>query len=154
MAEMTLPTPSPNGKPHFRLEAVGLGGGQLALEIWQLPSSATPRLTKPEKTAALKGHVLGIVETRVLRKLKAAGIRLPSLKKGGRRTYDLDEDTALALALMFRTLAPMRSIDRIRHVAEGIDEMDREEASYWLGMAIHRKQPRKVLAALRVLLTL
>ena len=47
----------------------------------------------------------------------------------------------------------MRSIDRIRLVAEGVDAMSREEAGYWLGMAIHRKHPRRVLAALRVLLT-
>jgi hypothetical protein len=47
----------------------------------------------------------------------------------------------------------MRSIDRIRAVADGIDEMSREEAGYWLGMAMHRKNPRRVLAALRMLLT-
>jgi hypothetical protein len=47
----------------------------------------------------------------------------------------------------------MRSIDRITQVANGIDEMSREEAGYWLGMAMHRKRPRRVLAALRTLLT-
>ncbi len=31
--------------------------------------------------------------------------------------------------------------------------MEREEASYWLSMAIHRKNPRRVLTALRYLLT-
>jgi len=30
--------------------------------------------------------------------------------------------------------------------------MTKEEASYWLGMAMHRKYPRRVLSALRVLL--
>lgn len=47
----------------------------------------------------------------------------------------------------------MRHLDRIRQVADGIDEMSREEAGYWLGMAMHRKNPRRVLAALRTLLT-
>ena len=37
--------------------------------------------------------------------------------------------------------------------AEGIDNMGCEEAAYWLGMAMHRKNPRRVLTALRVLLT-
>jgi len=46
----------------------------------------------------------------------------------------------------------MRNIDRIRKVAEGVDIMPREEAGYWLGMAMHRKKPRLVLAALRILL--
>ena len=60
---------------------------------------------------------------------------------------------ALTLGLLFRALAPMRSRDNMRAVAEGIEAMGREEAAYWLGMAMHRKQPRRVLAALRFLLT-
>ena len=57
------------------------------------------------------------------------------------------------LGLLFRTLAPMRSRDNMRAVAEGIEAMGREEAAYWLGMAMHRKNPRRVLTALRILLT-
>ena len=36
---------------------------------------------------------------------------------------------------------------------EGIEAMEREETAYWLGMAMHRKNPRRVLMALRFLLT-
>jgi hypothetical protein len=41
----------------------------------------------------------------------------------------------------------------MRQVAEGVEAMEKEEASYWLSMAIHRKNPRRVLTALRYLLT-
>ena len=41
----------------------------------------------------------------------------------------------------------------MRAVAEGIDAMAREEAAYWLGMAMHRRKSRRVLMALRCLLT-
>ena len=57
------------------------------------------------------------------------------------------------MGLLFRTLAPMRCGQEMRAVAEGIKAMGREEAAYWLGMAVHRKHPRRVLAALRILLT-
>ena len=50
-------------------------------------------------------------------------------------------------------LAPMRSRTNMRAVAEGIEAMGHEEAAYWLGMAMHRRHPRRVLAALRFLLT-
>ena len=40
----------------------------------------------------------------------------------------------------------------MRACTEGIEEMGREEAAYWLGMAMHRKYPRRVLMALRFLL--
>lgn len=140
------------GRPLYELRAKGLRGGEMMLEIWQLPSPSTPRLKTPERTAALKGRALEIIETRVLRRLRQAGIRLSALRKDDNRSFDMDEDLALNLALMFRTLAPMRSIDRMRRVAEGIDRLSREEAGYWMGMAIHRRRPRRVLAALRVLL--
>ena len=40
-----------------------------------------------------------------------------------------------------------------RAAAEGIENMGREEAAYWLAMALHRRHPRRVLTALRSLLT-
>ena len=139
--------------PIYELRVKGLGRGDLLLEVWQLPSTATPRLKGPERTAALKGRPLSIIETRVLKRLKGAGILMPSnSKKGDVKTYPLEEDLALTLSLLFRTLAPMRSIERIRQVADGIESMARDEAGYWLGMAIHRSNPRRVLAALRMLL--
>lgn len=140
--------------PVFELRLKGLGNGELDLSIWQLPSPATPRLSEPERTASLWGRSLRLVENRVLKRLRGQGIRLRDLRKGETQRAALDEDIALNLALLFRALAPMRSIDRIRAVAEGIDNMTREEAGYWLGMAVHRSHPRRVLAALRVLLTM
>jgi hypothetical protein len=47
----------------------------------------------------------------------------------------------------------MRSRENIRAVADGVEAMGREEAAYWLGMAMHRRNPRRVLTALRFLLT-
>ena len=64
------------------------------------------------------------------------------------------EDPALMLGLLSRTLAPMRNRDRLREAAAGIEAMGHEEASYWIGMAMHRKNPRRVLMALRMLLTM
>ena len=43
--------------------------------------------------------------------------------------------------------------DNMRAVAERIENMGREEATYWLSMAMHRTHPRRVLTALRFLLT-
>lgn len=71
---------------------------------------------------------------------------------GPHQTFALDEDLALNLGLLFRILAPMRNREYMRACNEGIEEMGREEAAYWLGMAMHRKHPRRVLMALRFLL--
>ena len=67
--------------------------------------------------------------------------------------YTLTEGLVLMLGLLARTLAPMPSRDNLRAVAEGIEAVGPEEATYSLGMAIHPKHPHRVPMALRFLLT-
>lgn len=139
--------------PQYELRLKVARMGSYELQIWQLPSPATPRLTGPEYVAALKGAALRLVEPRIMKRLSRNKINLGSLNGDKTKEWRIDEDLALNLGLLFRVLAPMRKLDRIRQVADGVEEMSREEAGYWLGMAMHRKRPRRVLAALRILLT-
>jgi len=109
----------------------------------------------------LRGEALELVEHRVFKQMQRAGLRISSLRPVPTRKhaerqvhgYNIPEELALTLGLLFRVLAPMRSRPRMRQVAEGVEAMEKEEASYWLSMAIHRKNPRRVLTALRYLLT-
>ena len=143
--------------PRYELRVCGNRPGDAEYEVWQLPSPATPQVTAPTRVAGLRGRNLELVEHRVLRKLAQSGIRLGGGNgrrgQGGAGARALTEDLALTVGLLFRCLAPMRNRENMRTVAEGIEAMQREEAAYWLGMAMHRKRPRRVLAALRMLLT-
>ena len=107
----------------------------------------------PTRVAGLAGRNLQLVEHRVLKRLARGGVKLGSPACRMTHGYALTEDLALSLGLLFRVLAPMRSRDDMRAVAEGIEAMGREEAAYWLGMVMHRRRPRRVLTALRMLLT-
>jgi len=140
------------GAPRYELRARNHGPDDLEFEIWQVPSSATPHIRHPLRIAGLRGRNLALVEHRVLRRLANEDIRLGDFKRKEPDRYNLDEELALNLGLLFRVLAPMRSRENIRTVADGIEGMAREEAAYWLGMAMHRKNPRRVLMALRFLL--
>lgn len=122
-------------------------------EVRQLPSPATPRLRGPERLGALGGRNLQLIEARVLRKLRTEHIAIGNMRPGETRCWNVTEDTALHLALLFRVLAPMQNVERMRQCADRVDAMSREEASYWLGMAMHRPNPRRVLQALRILLS-
>ena len=146
-----LETPSSAPRYELRVRRRGLVGAEY--EIWQLPAAATPHVTSALRLAGLRGRNLDLVEHRVLKRLSQAGVKLGRSADARKRGYALDEDLALTLGLLFRALAPMRSRDNMRAVAAGIEAMGREEAAYWLGMAMHRKHPRRVLTALRVLLT-
>lgn len=139
-------------QPLYELRARRRGPGNTELEVWQIPSLATPQITSPVRLAGLRGRNLELAENRVFKRLKESGIRLDLLPIEGMASV-LPEETALRLALLFRTLAPMRNREKMRLVAEGIDVMGKEEAGYWLGMSVHRKNPRRVLHALRILLT-
>ncbi|MCY4382894.1 MAG: hypothetical protein OXE44_07065 [Nitrospinae bacterium] len=144
---------TPDSAPRFELRVRRHGSADTEFEIWQMPAVATPRLTSALRVAGLRGRNLELVEHRVLKKLSQSGIKLGRNADARKRGYTLNEELALTLGLLFRTLAPMRSRNNMRAVAEGIEAMGCEEAAYWLGMAMHRKHPRRVLMALRFLLT-
>ena len=144
---------TPDSAPAYELRTRQHGPGDTEIEIWQLPSPASPQLPSPVRVAGLRGRNLELVEHRVLRRLSQAGIKFSGQEAKRKEGHRVTEDLALMLGLLFRTLAPMRSRENMRAVAEGIEAMGREEAAYWLGMAMHRRNPRRVLTALRFLLT-
>lgn len=145
--------PRPGGLvPAYELRVARWHRGDSSYEIWQVPATATPHLHQARRVAGLAGRNLALVEHRIIRRLTALGINTSGMKPGERRVASLPELDALRLGLLWRLLAPMRSLPYIRSCAEGIEAMGKEEAAYWLGMAMHRRYPRRVLMALRVLL--
>jgi hypothetical protein len=147
-----LPRQAPGALPHYELRARRQPGADMALEIWQLPAIATPHIKQPTYVAGLHGRNLALVEHRLLRRLKALRINLHDLPAIDALRVPIDEELAINLGLLLRALAPMRNRDHMAAVAAGIEAMTKEEAGYWLGMAMHRKHPRRVLMALRFLL--
>lgn len=150
--------PPSTSAPQYELRARSWSAGDDELEVLQVPAPATPQIKFPVRVAGLRGRNLGLIEHRVLRRLTQAGIRLAprraaELALGQKSAYPVTERLALTLGLLFRTLAPMRNRNNMLLVAEGIEAMEQEEAAYWLGMTMHRKNPRRVLGALRMLLT-
>jgi hypothetical protein len=138
--------------PRYELRVTRRGAGDLLLEVWQLPSLATPEVKEAKYVGGLGGRNLALVEHRMLRQLKTVHVDVTRVRTGERLRFGLSETWALKLGLIFRVLAPMRHRGYIRACVEGIEAMPREEAAYWLGMAMHRKYPRRVLKALRCLL--
>ena len=139
--------------PRYEVRIRHAGPGRHRYEVWQLPAAATPQVRRPVRVAGLEGRNLELVQHRILRILAEQRIRL--VGRPGRTGFSrpVPETLAVRLGLIFRALAPMRDRDRMWAVADGIERMEREEAAYWLGMAIHREHPRRVLVGLRLLLT-
>ena len=152
-AAAIVPAKGLESAPQYELRVRRYGPADTAYAIWQIPSSATPHLTVARGIARLRGPNLDLIEHRVLRRLAQSGVRLGPNAGDDNGGYPLPEEVALLLGLLFRALAPMRNRANMRAVVEGIETMRHEEAAYWAGMAIHRRHPRRVLMALRILLT-
>ena len=131
---------TPESAPRYELRVRRRGPTDIEYEIWQMPATATPHVTAAQRVAGLRGRNLELVEHRVLKRLSQSGIKLGRIAGAKKRGYTLNEDLALTLGLLFRTLAPMRNRDNMRAVTEGIEAMEGEETAYWLGMAMHRKE--------------
>ena len=138
--------------PLYTAKVTSRGGEGLLVEIWQVPSPATPQACTRRRVAGLHGRNLSLVENRLLKQLRLLGVDTVGLAHHEVREFQIGEEDALRLGLMFRVLAPMRSWSNISACVSGIEAMGREESAYWLGMAMHRKHPRRVLTALRYLL--
>ncbi len=138
--------------PQYELRARNLGGGSHLLEVWELPGPATPHLKAARRLAGLHGRNLLMVEHRLLKHLQRQGVDATGLLPGEARRSPITEDEALRLGLLFRVLAPMRSTAHMEACVQGVEGMPKEEAAYWLGMAMYRRHPRRVLMALRFLL--
>lgn len=140
-----------NSKPQYQLR-IKKRNDELELAIWQMPCPASPHIARPRRMAGLGGRNLALAEGVVLKILNRAGIKVGPAQ-GKTQKCDLDEDAALNLGLLCKVLAPMRNAERMRQAALNMGQMAQPEAAYWLGMAMHRKNPRRVLSALRLLLT-
>jgi hypothetical protein len=152
MARVQAP-PLPDGpRPRYELRARRRASSESEVEVWQLPTAATPHLKHTKRIAGLNGRNLALVEHRILKRLAGEGIDITGLMPGEERRFEMSERSALQFGLLFRVLAPMRNTSNMRFCTEGIEAMGEEEAAYWLGMAMHRKYPRRVLMALRYLL--
>jgi len=150
MAAVVIPAFSIRPTYQFRLAANEAGVYEYS--VWRTGSTAANR-QGGERVAVLRGPAAHLSETRILRLLARAGIKPGPIRLGEKRTFAIGEDWALMLGLLLRVLGPMRNPDQIREVAERIEDMSREEAGYWLGLSMYRDNPRRVMAALRLLLT-
>lgn len=115
------------------------------LEIYRIPQKGEAVFF-----GGIHGSPFRLIEHKLIKSLVRFKIDWSSRET---KKWNISENMANSHALLFRVLAPMKNIDRIRAVSEGIEEMREEEASYWMGMVLHRKKPARILAALRLILT-
>lgn len=140
-------------EPLFELRVKVLDNNEYEMEIWQIPSPVSPNQFKETKLGRIVGAPFRVLETWLIRKLGKMNVSISLMKKNTNHTFMIKEDHAMFLTLLFLSLTSLRKVERIREVAMGVESLTYEESSYWVAMALHKKKPRRVLAALRMLLS-
>ena len=62
----------------------------------------------------------------------------------------------MRLCLLAMALNPLRKLERIREIRNGVDAMSREEATYWFSKAVGAdsyNDRRRIMKAMRILLS-
>jgi hypothetical protein len=99
---------TPASAPVFEVRMVRHGPADTEVEVWQLPSPVSPQVAAPLRLAGLRGRNLELIEHRMLKLLRQAGVRFVPLSDR-KEARAIGEVEALRLGLLFRALAPMRS---------------------------------------------
>jgi hypothetical protein len=97
------------------------------------------------RTIRVNGYRAAHVASPLQEILRAAGLR--GRQWTSPEPFDLHPTLGAHAELLLRAVKPLRRVDRIAGIAEGIAGMSREEASYWHAQA----QRRHGLKALRIL---
>src|SRR4051812_20722644 len=89
---------TPASAPVFEVRMVRHGVSDTEVEVWQLPSAASPQVVVPVRMAGLRGRNLDLIEHRVLKLLRQAGVSFAPMSVR-KEAYALGEDDALRLGL-------------------------------------------------------
>ena len=113
-------------------------------EVWVIPQYEwEKKIYKAKKVASLSGRNLCLIKYRLLRTLKTSTKR---------QVITTTEEVAYRVALLLKTVAPVKSNLLISRYAEAIEFMSPHIMAYWIGMIMHRKKSGKILAAFRLVL--
>lgn len=130
----------------FQLAIQPLENAECSLIVFQRPYSLKQNLPDIE-VGNIEGLALSSAWENVLDILRADHYKPTALRTSKKKLLELSEASGVRLALLFKTIAPLTSLDHIRAIQQGIGAMSDEEAYYWFAKCQHPNGVR----ALRVL---
>jgi len=141
----------------FELRVQPRRNNELMLELWQHPNeSATgKRLGRPQCVERIWGLPFRAASEEMLSLVQKAGHAIGAFRPTEQKPLMLPEDAGVRLSLLAMALKPLRKLERIREIGEGVAEMSREEVTYWFSKALGAptyNDRRRIMKAMRILL--
>ena len=141
----------------FELRVETRRNNELMLELWQHPNESTKgkRLRRPQRVERIWGLPFRAASEDMLSLVQQAGHAIGAFRPTKGKPLRLSEDAGVRLSVLAMALKPLRKLERIREIEEGVAEMSREEVTYWYAKALGAttyNDRRRVMKAMRILL--
>lgn len=107
--------------------------------------------TQKRTVVRIWGNSLSAVIDHVLKALQKSGYQPSSLTQRRRKPYDLREEEAVRLGLLFKAVKPLRKHSRIERISNAISHMETEEVYYWFSKCTEQRNSHRACRSFRIL---
>lgn len=140
-----MSTPKP-----YQLRVLKDHDNAVRLELWQVPYNRSPQAEDPHKVGTLRGLPLTACHSGLTEVLGREGHSPSVLSRPRPEAVELTEDGGIYLALLFRLIRPLKRIDRIQNVFQGLSRMTPDERQYFFARIQYPGKGRYMERALRL----
>lgn len=97
------------------------------------------------------GNSLHAVLNHVMKALQRSGYQPSSLNSRRKKPYQLKEEEAVRLGLLFKAVKPLRKHNRIERISSSISHMETEEVYYWFSKCTEEGTSHRACRSFRIL---
>lgn len=120
------------------------------LELWQEAYNTNDKQQAPQKVGTLRGTQFLACQPGLVEALKREGHPPSMLTRPQSTPLELTEDTGIYLGLLFRLARPLRRVERIQNVLQGLVRMTPDERQYFYARVQYPGKGRYMERALRL----
>jgi len=137
----------------FQLRIAPLKDNHFIIQLyqWDYKKAGEKKRLSPQKVGVLKMNKIILVRDAIYQTLKDNKYDPKTLNNKRKSNYILTESSGINLAILFKTIQPLRKEEKIISIMNSIMAMSNEEAYYWFAK-ISGDRGNLALKALRILL--
>jgi hypothetical protein len=140
-------------KAVFELHVIPLTGRRYGLALVEIGASgARNKDGELHSVVRIWGSPMQAVFDKVVEAVKVKGGRASDIRPDRKAPFQLDEETAVRLGLLFLAIKPLRKVARMEAIRDATAAMSAEEAYYWYSKCSSAAAGRRATKAFRILL--
>ncbi|MCD4708416.1 MAG: hypothetical protein K8S62_11855 [Candidatus Sabulitectum sp.] len=107
--------------------------------------------TTKRRVERIWGNQMMSIMDHILEAIKKSGYAPSSLTKRRRKPFNLKEEEAVRIGLLFKAVKPLRKYNRIEKISSAVKRMEREEVYYWFSKCTSETDSKRNCKAFRIM---